>query len=108
MKLIPESIERTYFSHPNRAAQTGQRRAKSEPASLTRAPRTDQRRVFWLFIFSFSLVLVYGGCAKPTDLRPMRATAEGGTMAYAISGTQLKQSARHVSLGLVTRAQKQL
>ena len=59
-----------------RAAQAGHTLAKSEPVSLTPAPRADQRRVFWLFIFSFLLVLVYGGCAKRTDPRFAKAEAE--------------------------------
>jgi len=108
MKLIPESIKQTDLSHSRCAAQTGQYRPKSQPASLTPAPRADQRRVFWLFIFSFSLVLVYGGCAKTAGLRRVKTKAEKGAVAYAISRTQLDKPANQVSPGLATPIQRPL
>ena len=91
MKIIPASIEQADLSHPRRTAQAGPFRAKSQPASLAPASRADQRRVFWLFIFSFSLVLVYGGCAKTTEVRPMKAKAKNGAVAHALARTQLNK-----------------
>jgi hypothetical protein len=96
MKTI--SIRQTSLPQQTRAAQVGQSQAKSEAISRTPAPRSDQRRVFWLFFFSFLLVLVYGGCAKRGDLRFVTAKAEkGGDLRHAIFRTELNRPATQIN-----------
>jgi hypothetical protein len=82
MKTPSESIRQTDRFHHTRAAKAGPNPAKSEPFSLKSASRGDQRRVFWLFIFSFSLVLVYGGCAKRAELQFIKAKAGNGDVRH--------------------------
>jgi hypothetical protein len=84
MKTISESIRPATPSPYRRAPQASPHAAKSDPVSLTPAPRADQRRVFWLFIFSFSLVLVYGGCSQGSGPRSVKHNAEKTAVRHAV------------------------
>ena len=64
-----------YDVRPPRAAQYLQR---SESAFVKSPPRAEQRRLCWLFIFSFLVALVYGGCAKAAEQPEGKVQAKTG------------------------------